>query len=315
MRSVRLAGSLAVSSVSSPEFGPLMALRVSGQNTVLISLPRPLERDTELVLNVTYSGRLESQGLDREAIAPQGTTSQAQEPEPARLIPEARYLYSNRTVVSAGPVADYAPARMRLSDRRVQVVASGTLVSLSQQGRRLRRAPHRLGTHPHRRVGVGSVARYLAWWPAALVPLDQSRRRAAAPPFVSPRSRRPAGQGAAAWLATTPGELRRARSDLDAAEARRGRQMTARIGTSSATTRRRSAKRIPTTLAAIDDNLPGGHSPPSSRSPSGSADDAVFVVVRPGGVRRAVSAVFVAHEVAHQWWGQAVGGRTTTSSG
>ena len=62
------------------------------------------------------------------------------------------------------------------------------------------------------------------------------------------------------------------------------------------------------TLAAIDDNLPGGHSPaffalihqPLPTTPySWSADPVAFDTSYPH--------FFLAHEVAHQWWGQAVG--------
>jgi aminopeptidase N len=62
------------------------------------------------------------------------------------------------------------------------------------------------------------------------------------------------------------------------------------------------------TLAAIDDNLPGGHSPayfaafhqPLPTTPYSWAQDPVaFEDVYPH--------LFLAHEIAHQWWGQAIG--------
>jgi aminopeptidase N len=62
------------------------------------------------------------------------------------------------------------------------------------------------------------------------------------------------------------------------------------------------------TLSAVDDNLPGGHSPaffalwlqPLSSSPySWLSDPLSFDYKYPQ--------FFLAHEVAHQWWGQAVG--------
>jgi Peptidase family M1 domain len=62
------------------------------------------------------------------------------------------------------------------------------------------------------------------------------------------------------------------------------------------------------TLAALDDNLPGGHSPaffavihqPLPTTPFSWSDDPVsFDSIYPN--------FFLAHEVAHQWWGQAVG--------
>jgi len=62
------------------------------------------------------------------------------------------------------------------------------------------------------------------------------------------------------------------------------------------------------TIAAIEDNLPGGHSPPYfamllqplPTSPfSWSQDPVAFETIYPH--------LFLAHEVAHQWWGHAVG--------
>ena len=62
------------------------------------------------------------------------------------------------------------------------------------------------------------------------------------------------------------------------------------------------------TIAAVEDNLPGGHSPPYfamllqplPTSPfSWSQDPVAFEVIYPH--------LFLAHEVAHQWWGHAVG--------
>ena len=85
-------------SVSSPSLGELLALRIVGQNSVLVSLPQPLDRGRTLTFDFVYSGRLDPQGLDREAIAPQGTgrPRDAADSESPILLPEPRFLYSNR---------------------------------------------------------------------------------------------------------------------------------------------------------------------------------------------------------------------------
>jgi hypothetical protein len=62
------------------------------------------------------------------------------------------------------------------------------------------------------------------------------------------------------------------------------------------------------TLTAVDDNLPGGHSPaffaifhqPLPTSPYSWSDD-------PVAFDDIYKHLFLAHEVAHQWWGQAIG--------
>ncbi|MBA3296499.1 MAG: hypothetical protein H0U19_06155, partial [Acidobacteria bacterium] len=55
---LRLAESLAVRGVFSPNAGRLLHLRVVGQNSLIVSLPRRADSDTELWLNVLYAGRV-----------------------------------------------------------------------------------------------------------------------------------------------------------------------------------------------------------------------------------------------------------------
>ena len=57
---LRLEEPLAVSAVRSNLHGRLLAIRVRGQNSLLVSLPRPLYRDDVLTLDVAYAGRVEA---------------------------------------------------------------------------------------------------------------------------------------------------------------------------------------------------------------------------------------------------------------
>src|SRR6185503_4267211 len=66
---LRLADALQVRSVVSVEYGPLLHLRVRGQDTVLVSLPRTVPQDSDLTLIVSYEGRLSSQDLDVDTVA------------------------------------------------------------------------------------------------------------------------------------------------------------------------------------------------------------------------------------------------------
>ncbi len=76
---IRLAPQLTVSSVSSPGFGEVLALRVVGQNSILLSLPTFVERGAPITFDVRYSGRIEPQSIDREALAlPAGEVDQQQ---------------------------------------------------------------------------------------------------------------------------------------------------------------------------------------------------------------------------------------------
>ncbi len=73
-----LAESLTVRSVVSDEYGWLFSVRVKNQNTLLVSLPMPLTRDTQITLRIAYGGRLSPQMPDRETLA----LGQRADPEP-----------------------------------------------------------------------------------------------------------------------------------------------------------------------------------------------------------------------------------------
>ena len=63
-----LAEPLTVRSVTSTRHGYLMALRVSGQDDIIINLPEPLRPDELLDLEFVYGGRLPAMPPEREAI-------------------------------------------------------------------------------------------------------------------------------------------------------------------------------------------------------------------------------------------------------
>jgi hypothetical protein len=67
---LRLADSLAVSSVSSVEFGRLLYLRLDGQSLIAVDMPHTLLQDSELTLIVEYAGRVESENLDIDTVRP-----------------------------------------------------------------------------------------------------------------------------------------------------------------------------------------------------------------------------------------------------
>lgn len=305
--SFRLAQPMTVSSVSSASFGYLLALRVVGQNSVLVSLPRLVERDAEIVLDFVYSGRLDPQGLEREAIAPQGQTQSGQAPsaESIILLPEPRYLYSNRVYWHPqAPVSDYATATLRLSvPSEFQVVASGRLVgsSLSPVEGSTRSTPKSVRTVEY---ATDRPVRYLGCVISRFVPIGTMRVEvpAIAPP-ASTVVATPAGASATGAMlnlevVSTPRTRGRNRETLSRLSAIT-RFFASMIG---------EAPYPNFTLAALDDNLPGGHSPaffavfhqPLPTTPYSWSDDPVsFDGIYPH--------FFLAHEVAHQWWGQAVG--------
>ena len=103
---IRLAEPLIVESISAEGLGRLLALRVRGQNSVLVNLPKTLVRGTSITLTVAYSGRLGSASPDREAAGVQQDVGVREE---FAITAEPRLVYSNRSYwYPQAPVTDYA---------------------------------------------------------------------------------------------------------------------------------------------------------------------------------------------------------------
>ena len=317
--SVKLAESLAVSSVSSPLFGRVLALRISGQSGVLVTLPRALPSDTELVLDIAYSGRLAAQNIDREAMSLDADFQQGQQPQPPSLeqliLPEPRYLYSNRTHwYPQSPVSDFATASLRLTvPAQYQVVAAGSLVSSVVTPENLQRG--RSGDERAERTvqfTADRPVRYLACIISRFVPVGGARAQvpaiaAAESGVVSTgrpateagveAARRSAAGAVNVDVVATPRLLRANRTVPD---------RTARILEFYANIIG-EAPYPDFSLATLDAELPSGHSPayfavwnqPSLPTTLSWRSDPVSLTGHPF--------FFLAHEVAHQWWGQAIG--------
>ncbi len=282
--SLKLAESLTVSSVSSPQLGRVLALRVAGQSGVLVSLPRALPRGSELVLDVFYSGRLPAQSIDREAIAVEAQPQGALNPAGLQDIvipPEPRFLYSNRTFwYPQATVTDFATAAIQVTiPAQFQVVASGTLVKSTVTA--VTESAGRSGNSRAERV-----VQFLAERPLRYIAVIISR-------FV------PVGSVPALGVdvVATPRLLRSNRSLPD--------RVADIVAFYSKTIGEAPYPNF--TLATLDAELPSGHSPayfaiwnqPTLPTALSWRDDPVALNGHPF--------FFLAHEVAHQWWGQAIG--------
>jgi len=302
--SLKLAESLAVTSVSSPMFGRLLTLRISGQSSVLVSLPGQLARGSELVLDVSYSGRLPAQSIDREALVVAADVQQAQVPLPAidqPILIEPRYLYSNRTYwYPQAPVTDFATASLQITvPAQYQVVASGSLISAvvaPEAGQ-----PGSRGDGRTVRFVADRPLRYLACIISRFAPVGRAQAQvpaiaAAAESVVGPSQPSPA-RAVNVDVVATP-RLLRANRALPDRTARILEFYAGIIG---------EAPYPDFSLATLDAELPSGHSPgyfaiwnqPSIISTLSWRDDPVSLNGHPF--------FFLAHEVAHQWWGQAIG--------
>jgi hypothetical protein len=305
---VRLADSLVVRSVYSEQLGRLYNLRVNNQNVVLISLPGVLARDTQISLTIAYSGRLDAQTEDREALAlGQGVqrevTPLSTVPEALLTRIEASYLYSNRSHwYPQSTVSDFATGTLQITvPAAYGCIASGVVSSDSPRLVKADDAP------TARKVYEFTAERPLRYFSFLVTRLARADRWTVK--FDEERD------GAARGAKTFTGASGYPKLDLivdaNPREVSNGKSMAERavdvmkfyesiIGDSPYSS---------LTLALIEHATPGGHSPghfaalyqPPLGSPLVWRNDPAFFSKYPE--------FFLAHELAHQWWGQAVGWR------
>jgi hypothetical protein len=313
---LRLAETLTVRSVVSAQHGRLLTLRVKNQNSVLVNLPAAVPRHSVLVLTVSYGGHLPSQPPEREVI---GVGQEPPRPpiygtELPELRPEPRLLYSSRSYwYPQSTVTDFATAVLRITvPDGYDVVASGTPL----EGHPLKAGGASSDDPPRLVYGflASQPVRYLSMLVSRFVPVATSRV-GVPPSATSMASNVPAGAGngtAGPRVAAGPGVFY---ADLDLAvvanrrQVSRGKAMLGRmeeifglyldlLG---------DAPYPSFTLALVDAELPGGHSPgyfavlnqPLPSTPYFWRNDPVYFDSFPQ--------FFLAHELAHQFWGQAVG--------
>jgi hypothetical protein len=310
---LRLADSLVVRSVMSPGFGRLLHLRVVGQNGVIVNFPSPVARDTELWLNLVYGGRIEPQQIDREGIA----VSQQPVVQEFYIPIEPQFIYSNRSYwYPQSTVTDYATASLRLSvPADMDVVATGTVTGPPGPapgpvpgGGRARKQFVFLADEP---------VRYLACVISRFTPV--STTQVLIPPrgsAITAADAGESGEGTAggAWATTTPDKKDGGTIvtiDVQANPRQEGRARS--LGERAASIIAfygailGDAPYPSFTLAVTENDLPGGHSPPYfallhqplPMSPLVWRNDPVAFDGYPP--------YFLAHEIAHQWWGQAIG--------
>ena len=328
---IRLANSLAVQSVTSDRFGRLFSLRIKNQNTLLVNLPALLMPDTDVTLTIAYAGRLPPQPASQEAIAlgqgQAGATSQAPPPpapssleqmqdrvaaleslsdQSALLRPEPTYLYSNRTLwYPQAPVTDYATGTLRISvPADLTCIASGEPAPDSPKfvagdtPIESRKIFTFIATRP---------VRYFSFVVSKFVPTDHltmafdesAEARGASLARNAPAMAGEVYSTIDVAVFTNPQQTQRAH-DLAERAADIAQFYQSLVGDSPYQT---------FAVALIESMLPGGHSPgyfavldqPLPTAPVTWRDDPAAFSRFPD--------FFIAHELAHQWWGQAVGWR------
>lgn len=308
---LRLAENLTVRSIYSNEFGRLLSLRVRGQNVVIVNLSGFATRGTLMTLDITYSGRLEPVEPDRESVAPQFSQERPEFVSEGASFPgEASLLYSTRAYwYPQGSSGDYATAAMHLTvPESFQIAASGGLAAGSPV---VVPGADRQPSGRRYTFEAKQPVRYLACLITRLV-----RVNARTVSLVEPiASLLPGGASALPADALRSGSFN---SEIDLVveanprQLARGRQA-APVAEDVMTFYTSLVGDSPypeLTLALVEKDLPGGHSPAylavlnqplPTTSANWSGDPAAFI---------AFPEYFIAHELAHQWWGQAVGWRT-----
>ena len=303
---LRLAESLAVRGVYSPEFGRLLHLRVVGQNSLIVNLPAPINRGDDVSLTIVYGGRVEPQELEREAIE-----VTAQDPEPAQIPLEPRFIYSNRSYwYPQSTVTDYATARLRVSvPSEYDVIASGlvtttvTPASGPSDGGRPRKMFEFQSDKPARYLAC-VISRFSTITSAQLkVPVtDVNARRETdggerVDPPAGPAEDAADSEAVSLIVQANPRQAGRARA-LSQKSADVFQFYASLVG---------EAPYPSFTLAVTESDLPGGHSPAYFAVLNQQLPTSQLVLRNDPVAFESYPSFFLAHELAHQWWGQAVG--------
>ena len=301
---LRLAADLEVHSVVSNELGPLLFFRMRGRDNLVVSLPsRVPPIGAEFALEIEYSGLLEAQELEENWLGRRGFGLDAVGATTPFGFAARRYIYSSATHwYPRASTSDYATATMDLTvPADYAVVASGEPAETNSSPA----VPGNQGVPETRRYRYVTLqpARYLSCVISPFAPVTTGPRLVTLDP--QPGTNRELRRGVSydsLSLAVTSTERTRDRIP--------GYYETAAdiLGFYASLI---GDVPYPTfTLALTDAVLPGGHSPayfailnqplplPPGAMVSWRTDPVAF---------SRYPAFFLAHELAHQWWGQAVG--------
>ncbi|MDO8794131.1 MAG: M1 family aminopeptidase, partial [Vicinamibacterales bacterium] len=281
---LQLAEPLVVQSVVSNEYGRLFSMRVKNQNSVVVSLPMTLSRGAEMTLTVTYAGRLEPQTLDAEsmAVGQRGAPQLDADGVMDQYVLEPSFVYSNQSNWYPRPSAShYATARLRITvPANLACVASGERDAAS---------------------------------PVPVTTKDPSRRKTYVFNAVQPLRYLAFVVSRFATAQNIVTEHLKVSVEANPGHAKRGREVAERaVDIARFYQSLLDDSPYPSfTVALTEGNLPGGHSPgyfavlnepPLPLLAFAPRNDPASFGNYPD--------FFLAHELAHQWWGQAVGWRT-----
>jgi hypothetical protein len=288
---LRLARSFTVRSVAS-DTSRLLFLRVRNQDGLVVNLPGILTRDTEFSLTISYAGRLEPQSVDRESIA----VGQIVRDEMPLVEPEPSFLYSNRSYwYPQSGITDYGTATIRFTVPPAHAAicsgeeASGSPVRVKGPAGEERRLHVFAANQPVRYLAC-AVSRFVRGDTVTVPVPARETTSAGTNGHAAPRE-------IALSVFSTSRQRGRARGLLERA---------ADIASFYVETME-EAPFPALALAVLESRTPGGHSPAYFAAVNQPLPTSTFTWQHDPTTFDDFPEFFVAHELAHQWWGQGLG--------
>ncbi|MGE3277912.1 MAG: M1 family aminopeptidase [Vicinamibacterales bacterium] len=307
---LKLGSDFTVNSVVSDELGRLLFLRVKNQNSIAVNLPGPVGRDFELTLNVSYQGRITSQAIDSESIGQSRARSPQRQEDIPYIPPEPNWLFSNRTQwYPQSQVTDYASATLRITvPQGFSVVGSGLPVSGTPV-----QVANATESRPAQVLYAFQAVQPVRYLGVIVSPMKEVDWATVALPIVPPAADADGGEAPVpAEMVAPPVGARNTvvlRVEANPRQEDRGREALP-VGAEILQLYASIVGDVPydsMTLAMVEHDLPGGHSPGYFAVINNPLPTTPFFFRNDPATFDGFPEFFLAHEIAHQWWGQAVG--------
>ena len=280
---MRLAEPLAVTSVVSAEFGRLLFFRIRHDDSLIINLPVSAQHGAMLSFDIAYSGRLPTQELDRETVALEAQQEGDNETEPL-VRSEPNFLLSSRAAwYPQNVVTDYARARIRVTvPEGYGCIASGQLT------------PGDVSLRDAALSNGGAAYVFNANQPVRYFALVISRMTQVASSVIEAKGQY---DRLTINVQANPRQVVKGRDIAPvAADVMRFYE-----------TLMDDTPYESLTIAMLEHEVPGGHSPAYFAIINNAAPFSRLYWGNDPSAFANVPEFFLSHELAHQWWGQAVG--------